>query len=481
MRKMGGKTILFVLLFLFSMGAVALAETDSDLWKQLVDKATTLYRQGEDAKDKGDLLKAYFLLSEASFMFPKDKALQAKLENLKLKIEAKLSSGDCDQGFLLDKLQAAEKELLDLKKRLVQDKEELQAYYDQKLEQLKKSYEDKIEILDEKYKFELEKQQAEYQKLLEDKQKEYRDRLGEYKDKVKAAIVSLQQGLQSKDEEIAKKDEKIKELLKSYSSLEDLMDRKYKAQIMALNEKVSAYEKRIASLEDRVRTQKRYNDSLEKALADKKAEVEKLKVSLKDANDRISLLKQESKESSISSEKKYQDCLAKIVDAKGKIKTLNQEIEKLKMDKENIMAKFDVNNNKVMEQQEMLQDLQERLKERDIIIRNLKDKINGLKRKLFVLEHEKKTGGFASSTKEKSFHAGLFSRSGKQETKPEAKASVSSTKDLSADELFEKAMELIDEQEYEMARDLLKQVLEKQPDNTVARYMLDSVNLLLED
>ncbi len=493
---MRGKVIVWLLILLgmfFVSGERLGCCEDCLAWQEIVNRAKESYQQGEKALDQKELLDAYFYFAQAGFVFVKDKALAQRIENIKAELLAQLTISTQDPLILEKKLEDSEKELFDLKRQLIEEKQELQQYYDQKMKELEQSYKDKIDVLNEKHNYELSQLKRDYESLLEEKRLDYSKRLNDFKNQMHQIIVALQSEIKKKDNTIAEKQKKIKELLKSYSALESVLEDKYSGRIKSLTDQIQSLKKKVSSLKMRVSDQKQYIANLEKTVSNKDRAISKLKAQIKELKSTIMELKREGKACMVESEKKLQDCHTMYADAKVKIKNLAAEINRLHTVEDNLKTKIDVLQAKLDDRETMLADLKDRLKERDIIINNLKDKISELKRRIFSLEHSRNPVSLSSAYinrggKEKTASSidkiekiddkKLLKTSGvsKETAKPSSKKDF-----LDSQELFDEAMTAIDNQDYKLAQSLLREVLKKDPNNTVARYMLDSVNLLLEE
>ncbi len=445
--------------------ALGFAEEGNDVWEELVNRANKLYQQAEEEREKGDLLTAFRLLSSASFMFPNDQRIRVRLESLMMELEHKLEQAQsCAQDGLVMQLKEAQRELVEMKKRLVEEKENWRQYYEKRLQELERVYEDKVKTIEEKCQFDLEKKDQMYRELLASKQEEYRNRLEEIKRQLKNSLVELEKELKEKEQQIAEKEAKIRRILNSYSLLEKKMEDKYQNTIASLQDKFKKADLERSRLAERLSV-------LNKELDERGKRIKELLNKYDALSKDYRRLRQAMTVELGNKDKAYQDCRAQLKDREAKVRTMEAKIKALSLEKTNMKTKLQIAVEKAKEREKMLEDLRKRLNERDIIIRNLKDKIANLQRRAIA-----RIGSSRSVEKQM--------RDGKGEDKGAASSKISKPdpeQDQGGGDLFQEAMKAIDREDFALAKQLLERLLQEDPDNTVAKYMLESIKVIVED
>ncbi len=463
--KRWSRCVLVVILLLGPSYSLGLAEKGNDVWEELVDRANKLYREAEEEREKGDLLTAFRLLSSAAFMFPDDQRIKVRLDSLMMELEHQLEQAQsCSQDTLVAQLKEAQKELVEMKKRLVEEKESWRQYYEERLQELERVYEDKVKTIEEKAQFDLEKKDQMYRELLASKQEEYRARLEEIKKQLRDSLMELEKELKEKERQIAEKDAKIKRILNSYSLLEKKLEDKYQNTIASLQDKFKAAELERRRLAERLSV-------LSKELEERGRRIKELLNKYDAISKDYRKLKQDMTVELSNKDKAYQDCQALLKDREAKMRTMEAKIKAASLEKDNMRTKLEIAEGKAQERERMLEDLRKRLEERDIIIRNLKDKIANLQRKAVAR---------ISTTRPVEKQAGDKKEADKAIASPEMSKTTPAQGQGEGD-LFQEAMKAIDREDFALAKQLLERLLQEDPDNTVAKYMLESIKVIVED
>ena len=462
-RKKSLKDIVLLVLFVVVYVSPVWAG-GGEVWDELIKRANKFYQQAEEERAKGNLVMALTLLSKASFMFPEDERVKVKLDNLILRLRQKVEMGEnCNEQVLEKRLEEAQQEVNSLKKQVMKEKELWQNYYQEKIEELKQAYEEKIKVLEEKHKFEMEKKEQMYKDILAEKQKEYKEKLNQIKKKVEQNLKEMQTELREQNKALADKDAKIKRLLESYSALEQKLKARYQDKMSSLQRQLSSVIAERKKLDLQVK-------ELETRLKEKQDRIQSLLTKYESLSRDYRNLKQEIDAKISSKEKKYRECLSNLKSLQYKNQSMRNEVEALQVEKENISSRLALLKDTIKEQKEVLKALKEQLEEKDIIIRNLKDKIATL--------HSQQTGLHVEARDVQ--RAEAVTSFGKSNGIKESQY-LEKHGSVSVEEIFDEAMKAIDAEDYKLAKKLLIEVLKKDPNNTVAKYMLESVNLILGD
>ena len=471
MEKSRKKSLKYIVLLVLFMGAYVnpVWARDGKVWDELVKRANKFYQQAEEEREKGNLVMALTLLSKASFMFPGDERVKVKLDNLILKLRQKLEIGEnCNDQVLEKRLKEALQELNALKKQMVEEKEVWEKYYQEKIEELKQAYEEKIKVLEEEHKFEMEKKEQVYKDILLEKQNEYKKKLSQIKENVKQNLKEVQAQLEEQNKVLADKNAKIKKLLESYSVLEQNLKARYQDKISSLKNRLSDTIVERNKLNLRI-------EKLEAKLKEKQDKIQTLSTKYESLSRDYRNLKGEIEKKISSREREYQECLSNVEDLQDRVRIMKNDMETLRLKKENVDRELSLMRDKVKEQKQALSVLRKGLEEKDIVIHNLKSKIENLTYQQFST----RVGG--SSIQHKVTSSSEKPKKAKQFKKAKKGKGLEDIISLSVEEIFNEAMKAIDTENYKLAKKLLMEVLKRDPDNTVAKYMLDSVNLILED
>ncbi len=374
-------------------------------------------------------------------------------------------------------------------------------------------------------KTELQQKKARINSLERTKQKyiELQKSFQDYKDDMEQEIDNI------KDDEKAKRDQMNAQFKKDISGYIEKISKKdieinvLKKDKEKLEEEVASMSEEIRSLKADVKDLKIENsqlkgkiDGLTKQLKEKASALSKAETEVSDLRGRVSVLENEKKNLILTYERRIQELIAsqkeaflqKETELKDKIKELEDSIS----DKEYRISDLSTLKDRITELTQKVNRLKDSLKKKSAEITQLKMQLESREREISRLkksagrkqsESRRKTKrksaasyivpSFTSEDKEESKRvvSNKTVSKGKKETeKTTLKDSVAiepkpdevkGSESGDSNAYFDKAMSCVDAQDYDCARKFLKKAIDADPNNTVAKYMLDSISLLNGD
>ncbi len=491
----GGKwllSLLFISVVLVVSGVCDARTLDPDV----------LCEQAKEAQDNGDLVKSLCLLCQAMGASPESGEIKSKALSVELQVKHLVSKGkECKDVYLMKKLEEAEEELVSLKKKMVTEKAEWYKFYRDKVEKLQAAYEDKIKALEDKYKLELQQQSSKTEELVEQIKEGIEKEKEELRTKLENQVKILQQALDQKNKELEERDKKIAYLSSAYARLKDELiqkyEKKYTSQIEKLQSQLDILKKSVAEKEELIKDlNSRVKDLKEKA-NDYLSQLSELRAKNGQLKSTIEEVRHKSKMELLSKEKEYQSCLGEVTDLRNKMKVLQKELDALRLRNRSLEQRVEIQEKKATQQKQELDRLSQKLKQKEVIIRNQKVEIEQLKDTLFTCRTQLQSNSWkgdvsqirdGGSRKQKASRRSKKSNrrsekhkkdTSKQNKNQRGTGAFNTSSSGSSDSDFDRAVAAIDDGNYKVAKALLEKVLKDDPDNEVAKNLLDSVKLLL--